>query len=268
MKSLENVLEKLRSMDPPKLAQDIVEKPQPACPDCEICGGTGWVRFERPVGHPLFGKMERCPNYDLTKDYPEERYGLDREEIRSLKWADLVDYHDSIRLAREAVIETLERGAGWVFLWSSGERDNPGGHGLAKSMILKIAVAESLRARRRGAYIHMAYLMDDLRSAYDERNPGMDAQDRLALWTDIPILALDEFNRVNPTQYVRERQFMLMEKRYMLAERGQAVTLIASNTPPEDQDSYLYDRIRDHRFKIVRLMGRSMRPLMEWDNEH
>ena len=30
-------------------------------PDCTICKGLGWVRYERPMGHPEFGKCFHCP---------------------------------------------------------------------------------------------------------------------------------------------------------------------------------------------------------------
>ena len=30
-------------------------------PECSTCGGAGYVRYLRPVGHPLFGKMRPCP---------------------------------------------------------------------------------------------------------------------------------------------------------------------------------------------------------------
>jgi hypothetical protein len=32
----------------------------PGNPACKICGGTGYVRLELPVGHPKFGKIFLC----------------------------------------------------------------------------------------------------------------------------------------------------------------------------------------------------------------
>jgi len=29
-------------------------------PDCEICGGIGWVRQDLPITHPDFGRMQVC----------------------------------------------------------------------------------------------------------------------------------------------------------------------------------------------------------------
>lgn len=34
--------------------------PEPEAPACSNCGDFGWVRFNRPVGHPLFGKAQPC----------------------------------------------------------------------------------------------------------------------------------------------------------------------------------------------------------------
>ena len=29
-------------------------------PDCEFCGGVGFLRSDVPVGHPNFGRLEPC----------------------------------------------------------------------------------------------------------------------------------------------------------------------------------------------------------------
>lgn len=46
------------------MADDYYERiklPRPLwTPDCDGCGGAGYVRYERPVGHPLFGQITVC----------------------------------------------------------------------------------------------------------------------------------------------------------------------------------------------------------------
>ncbi len=32
----------------------------PGDPNCEICGGVGYLRQDLPVGHPDFGKLQIC----------------------------------------------------------------------------------------------------------------------------------------------------------------------------------------------------------------
>jgi hypothetical protein len=36
----------------------------PGKPDCQSCGGTGYLRLDLPLGHPLFGKLFLCECVD------------------------------------------------------------------------------------------------------------------------------------------------------------------------------------------------------------
>lgn len=42
---------------------------EPDGPSC--CGGAGYVRKERPVGHPDFGGYQRCPACYPSQQQPE-----------------------------------------------------------------------------------------------------------------------------------------------------------------------------------------------------
>jgi hypothetical protein len=230
-------------------------------PNCELCGGIGWVRnADAWPGDPGFGKLSPCPNLDLTKVYGAEA-GLDEKEF-GLTWLNLVNRGATLR-ASEAVRNTIIRGYGFVYLWSCDEQENPGGNGLAKSLILKIAVAEALRSNKRAAYVDMAVLLDRLRSAFDKDHPSGDALSRIEFWEKVPILALDEFNRVNETSYATEKRYTLLNTRYAQMIRKQSITIIASNTPPEQQENAIRDRLKDGRTIRVRLTGKSARPGMD-----
>ncbi|MDR3572826.1 MAG: hypothetical protein P4L50_03110 [Anaerolineaceae bacterium] len=257
---------KLRKYTPEEVeaARRFVRAQNALCdPDCPLCGGIGWVSKSAELGDSDFGKVEPCPNLDITKIPGYSRTGLDSDEIKTLDW-------NSLRMSKELDTATnliknvLERGYGWIYLWSGDDPDNPGGNGLAKTLILKIAIAGIIRSRKQAAYANMPEILDDLRAAYDAKDPSEEAIRKLEFWTDIPVLAIDEFNRVNDTNWVTERRFMLMDTRYTQAIRKQSITLIASNTDPSKQESYLYDRIQDGRFKIIRLHGESARPAMDW----
>ena len=62
----------------------------PAGPECS---GVGYIRFDVPVGHPKFGKVERCPNArahihakSLQARETDPRVGLTADEVRNLTW--------------------------------------------------------------------------------------------------------------------------------------------------------------------------------------
>lgn len=214
---------------------------------CPVCGGLGFVKDEHDKMHP-------CPNRSAWALFRGERYGLSEAE-RSLTWKKVVNAN-RVKPAVTTVRRALERGAGWVYLW--------GPPGLAKTLILKTAVAVSQEGHIEAAYTRMAEVLDDMRAAYDTHSPSAESQRRLDWWAGLPILAIDEFDRVRDTEYAAERQFLLMDRRYEKALRGASVTLLAGNTDPALLDGYLYDRIRDGRFRVVQMNGSSLRPLMEW----
>ena len=83
----------------------------------------------------------------------------------------------------------------------------------------------------------------------------------------MPLLALDEVDRANLTDWAGEKVYQLIEARYRhLAERA---SLFALNGDPRamlSQDlgaplAYLYSRMLDQRARLVRLAGPDVRPV-------
>jgi DNA replication protein DnaC len=218
-------------------------------PDCPECGGIGYVRYEVSVGHPKFGKVERC-RYAQSRDIAahlrsgnvDQRIGLTADEIGNLNW-NLV--RKGVNQADQACVTTrkaFEDGHGLVFLY--------GGFGQGKSLILKIAVATAIRAGKRAAYANLAGVLDDIRSAYDERENKMtELVRRMEWWTSLDVLAIDELDKVGQTDWAKERIFQLLDLLYQRAIRQEALTIIAANYQSTDELSgYLKSRIEDNRF--------------------
>jgi DNA replication protein DnaC len=230
-------------------------------PDCKHCNGIGFLKppDDTPIDSPQFGKLEYCPNVDRWNLPGAVRYGLTSDEISDMTWDSIAD-KESAQSAIDAVNELLERGYGWLYIH--------GAFGLAKTFILKIAVAQMLRKNTEAAYIRMSQIIDNLRDAFSSNHPSHEVQSRLDWWSQIPILAIDEFDRVRLTEYAQERQFVLMDQRYESALRQETITIMASNKSPselaEQTDGYLSDRIEDGRFQIIKLDGDSRRSTMGW----
>lgn len=216
-------------------------------PDCPHCAGAGYIAKGD-------GKVDVCPTlFQKRIRLNSKRYGMAVVEIDGLDWTVVRDMYDALK-ATKVVRTALELGYGWVYLW--------GTHGQAKTLLLKIAVAASLRSGIEAAYCNMAGILDNLRAAFGAEYSN-ESERRLEWWQGLRVLAIDEFNRVNETGWVNERRFALMDARYVQAVRQETLTLIASNEPPEKQESYLFDRIRDGRFTVVELKGASARPSMK-----
>lgn len=221
-------------------------------PDCEICGGIGWVRFDRPIDDPLFGRMAICPN--RSSDALGRDSGLDAREL-ALKWAAVADLNNALAAVR-AVKATLARGRGWVCLW--------GPTGLGKTLILQVAVAETIRAQRPARYTRMVDVIDNLRQAFDAENTRGEETRRMESWAGLSILAIDEVDRLRSSDYSEEKKFALLDRRYQAAVRGNSITLLTSNSDPRGWDDYLSSRIFDGRFAVIRMTGQDARPLADW----
>jgi DNA replication protein DnaC len=140
-----------------------------------------------------------------------------------------------------------------------------GDYGLAKSLILKIAVVMATREIRKPcSYVRMAELIENMRSAFDADNPSETSQYRLDWWSRVPVLAIDELDRLRNTPYADEQKFIVMDRRYEDALRKKTVTLIAMNSGPLSIDGYLADRMLDGRFQVIHLEGQSARPMMRY----
>jgi len=218
-------------------------------PDCPVCGGVGFIRYEVPLGHPKFGKVERCPHAQvkavgksLQSGDIDPRSGLTAGEFRNLSWDLVKKGVNQADQACDITKHAYTAGYGVVFLY--------GGFGQGKSLVLKIAVAMALKAGKRAAYANLAGVMDDIRLAYDERENKMtELVRRVDWWTSLDVLAIDELDKAGQTDWARERIFQLLDVRYQRAIRQEALTVIASNHESLDELSgYLKSRIEDNRF--------------------
>lgn len=221
---------------------------------CKKCKGYGWLGISVSVGHPDFGKSVPCG----CKSSWSSGSGISKIEFETYTWDKILDEGDA-KLAQKAIIETLKTGYGWVYLW--------GGPGIAKTVLLKVAIAESIRIRNSAMYVSMDKILDNLREAYDTEYPNVESITRLAKWAEIPCLAIDEFDKIKRTEYAETKQFRLMDERYQSVIRQTGVTIMAANEPPEFVGNYLADRILDGRFKVIHMRGASLRPAMDWKSE-
>jgi len=229
-------------------------------PDCPNCGGIGYVRYNVPPGDPRFGRLQMCPNaqrraleISLATGDIDPRVGLSADEIREMSWELIHDGINDASRALQAVRSAYDAGHGIVFLY--------GASGQAKTLLLKIAVATAFRDGRSAAYADMRAVLDDIRLAYDEKeNKQSELVRRMEWWLSRQVLAIDELDKVNATDWAVERIFHLIDQRYQRAVRGETLTIIAANYNRTDElSSYLRSRIEDNRFAsrgwVVRLEG-------------
>lgn len=150
----------------------------------------------------------------------------------------------------------VEHPAGILTLW--------GGSGNAKSLVLQAVVNECIKRGRAAVYVTMLDLIEYIREAYnapDDDRRGS-AWQRMERYATIPILCIDEVDKVKPSEWTIERETAIFDKRYRLGLARQAGTLLAMNSNPDRLPDWIYSRLSDGRNKIIRNTDPDMRSLM------
>lgn len=217
--------------------------------DCEICGGSGWIRREREKTDPAFGSLELCPNVDPFKIYGEKS-GLDKVEY-FLRWEKILKVNN-IDDAIQILKKVLKNGFGLVYLH--------GANGLGKTLLLQTFTAESIRLRIKSKYSTMANILEELRAAYSDEQPYGEFSRRSKFYCEVPVLCIDEFDRIKLTEFAVEKIQSIVDARYRSAMNRESITIIASNEQPSKYPAYIANRFYDGRTYIIEMKGNSVRP--------
>ena len=227
--------------------------------DCPVCKDFEWLRRDLPVHHPDFGKLIPC---ECQSDDLANRRLAELQRMSGMTESELTRTLDDVRnvgedtaAMKQAAREFLQNPCGFFTLW--------GGVGNGKTLILQAMVNDLRNSRgKEGAYIPLKDLIDYVRAGFDEEAEHKERA-RYDYLRQVPVLAVDEFDKVRMTPYADEFRTAFLDYRYRLAADGTAFTLFAMNCPPDRMPPHIYDRLRDGRFQIVSNQDDSMRPAME-----
>jgi DNA replication protein DnaC len=203
MDNLNKHLDQLRQRikQPPASSSLASAKPKPQV--CDYCGGVQWYRYDVPLGHPFFGTIYPCPKCNSAAI--EAECGLLSHERR-------------ITLAN-LIVE--DRPGAQAMAWASQIFiDNPKGflsfHGtygngktIAAQAIVNAMVDRGVVAK----YCTASDLMGWLREAFSDQIMETDTA-RIRRLATIPVLVIDEMDKLRDTPYSREVQQELLNLRY------------------------------------------------------
>lgn len=202
-------------------------------------------------------KLAECEARQIKPDW--SRIGISEAES-SLTWSAIKPGVSDGYKGVEVVRPMYQRGWGMAFLW--------GNWGQAKTLLGKIVTATAFRDGKRAAYANMSAVLNDIRLAFDEKeNKTTELLRRLDWWNERDVLFLDELDKANSTPWAQEQIFTLLDRRYQMAVREQALTVIASNTSTDELDGYLKSRLHDRRIgQVLHLNGPDARQVVpdEW----
>jgi len=231
---------------------------EPRPNECSICEGSGFYRVDVPFEDPRFGKVILC-ECKAQEDAArlQRKSGLtENEKSIRLEKVYIINRRGTAEMV-QACAEFLEGPNQMLTIWGSS--------GNAKTMALQAVVNECLAKGLQAVYVTSFDLIAYIRSAFDHEKKVIDdnAFSRLREFEEVPVLALDEFDKVRATDWVQEQLTDLIDRRYRLALDGQAGTLIAMNSNPNLQPDWIYSRLSDARNRIVYNQDNDLRPLLK-----
>jgi DNA replication protein DnaC len=209
------------------------------------------------VGHPDFGDPIPCvcTQAKVVRSLPA-RCGLTSDE-QARRLADFdTEGRPGTALMVQACREFLEHPVGMLTLW--GEPGN------GKTLALQALVNELVAAGKPAVYLTAFRLLSYVRQAFSEQKTDgpRDAYRRLMNFADVRVLAIDEFEKVNPTLWVREQLTELIDTRYRLGMDGRAGTVIAMNSDPRLQEHWIASRLLHGRNRVVHNTDTDLRPAL------
>jgi len=213
---------------------------------CSYCGDAGYVARDVAVGHPDFGKLFPCPKCgEARRSRYLAEYSQLTDEMLTFEFARFWAHRPQAPL--QAARKLLDD-AGWLTL--------AGSNGTGKTFLLAATVNEARKRGMTGMYTTFAELLNVLRREIKAGDDARFDQVRKRLW-ECRVLAIDEVDRANQTEWAELMLFELADHRYR-NWREQA-TLWATNNFDQLPD-YFQDRMTDGRFAFVEMSGESVRP--------
>ncbi|MCS7247902.1 MAG: ATP-binding protein [Anaerolineales bacterium] len=270
---LEQILKKL-SESTPSSGESRVEKPAESRnggaeerhlgeENCPICQGLGYIRWEVPLGHPKFGRVEVCEcrasqsrqqifqrlyahshldhlsHLTFENFHPRGRAGLYPQEANSIELA--------YRQAR-TFAETLQ---GWLFL--------QGGYGCGKTHLAAAIANTAVQHHVPTLFLTVPDLLDGLRSTLSEAENRF--EEHFEEIRTVRLLILDDFGTQNATPWAQEKLFQIMNYRYV----NRLPTVITTNLRLEQIEGRIRSRLEDPELvtKVVILAPDYRRPTAE-----
>ena len=196
-------------------AADRRPAPVPAAGGCGRCGGAGFVRVERPLDHPDFGRAVEC-GCEVSR-----RTAAERARVRGL--SNLGPLYGR-RIAPEDAESLAGCAEACAFADESAEERwmvLTGASTEARVRLLAEMANRRLDAGRDALYFVAPDLLDRLRGAYSQ-DAGLAHPALFEHLRESPFLIVDDLDRANPTPWAREKMWQLLADR---RQRGMRTVL-------------------------------------------
>ncbi len=215
----------------------------PGDPDCEVCGGLGYVRHDVPVGHPDFGKVRVCVcrQGDLNRGRRERLYAMSNLDQLSHLTFENFEPHGRIGLGPQQSA-SLERAfnhaqqfahnlQGWFLL--------QGRYGCGKTHLAAAIANFVVDMGVPTLFITVPDLLDALRFSYNAEDVTF--EQRFEEIRRVRLLVLDDFGTQNATPWAQEKLFQILNFRYI----NQLPTVVTTNLSLNEIEGRIRSRLND-----------------------
>lgn len=217
----------------------------PGDPDCPICHGIGYIRYDVPENHPLFGKAIdcKCRRNDVENkrlSHMRRMGGLDNLADKTFESFNpdgigLTEHRrNNLRLVYELVRNFAEDLGGWLVI--------TGGYGCGKTHLAAAVANYQILQGNAVLFVTVPDLLDYLRSSF---NPALSQEEQYQSRFDeiktAPLLILDDLGIENATSWAVEKLYQILNYRY----NAKIPTVITTNHKPDELEPRIRSRFFD-----------------------
>jgi len=220
--------------------------------ECQICGGAGFVRRQRALDDPLFGRAEPC-DCALAEEPETRRSRLERlSNLGSLTRFTLASLDPAGRdgaspwfaRAMEAAIAYAESPTGWLVL------SGPSGSG--KTHLAAGIANRRIELGQPAVFMVVPDLLDHLRASYNAEEEEASFDTLFEQVKSTPLLLLDDIDAISGTPWAKEKLFQILNQRY----NAELPTVFTCSVRPQALEDRIATRLTDERLsQVVVLQG-------------
>lgn len=215
-------------------------------PNCPHCSGAGYLRFDVPIGHEKFGKLESCVcrAKDVALNARKRLFVLSNlERLANLNFENfnssgnvkaqfmIPQERENLHQAFEVCEEFARLQNGWLLL--------EGGYGCGKTHLAAAIANNAVNAGTPTLFITVPDLLDSLRFAFND--PETTFEQRFDGIRNVDLLILDDFGTQNSTSWAQEKIFQIMNYRYI----NKLATVITTNLMLDAFEGRVRSRLQD-----------------------
>ena len=212
-------------------------------PNCEKCGGLGFVVPDLTPDQPGFGRAVPCTCRAAELEEERHRRMIRMSQLGALKdctfEAFLPEGHGltpakqrNLKLAYDRALNFARNPQGWLLL--------KGGYGCGKTHLAAAIANHRLSLGHPVLFVNTPDLLDHLRAAYNPNGP-VSYDERFEQVRNSPLLILDDLGTQSNTEWAQEKLYQIFNHRY----NAKLPTVITTNIELESVEIRIRSRMVD-----------------------